>query len=103
MPTYEYVCRDCGNQVEVFQRITDEPLAVCEVCGGRLRKVFHPAGILFKGSGFYKTDSRAPVASGNGKKETTGSRESAKSGAESSGPADKSSGEKKSASKETSG
>ena len=88
----------------MFQRITDEPLAVCEVCGGRLRKVFHPAGILFKGSGFYKTDSRAPAASGNGKKEARASRESAKPGAESSGSADKSDGnESKSASKETSG
>src|SRR5919204_3487705 len=85
MPTYEYVCQSCGTHVEVFQRFNDEPLTECGVCGGRLRKVFHPAGILFKGSGFYKTDSRAPAASGNGKKEARASRESAKSGAESSG------------------
>ena len=59
MPTYEYACQSCGNHLEVYQRFNDEPLTVCPVCGGPLRKVFHPAGILFKGSGFYATDSRA--------------------------------------------
>jgi putative FmdB family regulatory protein len=58
MPTYEYACQTCGNLLEVYQRFNDEPLTVCPVCGGPLRKVFHPAGILFKGSGFYATDSR---------------------------------------------
>ena len=58
MPTYEYVCRSCGTHVEVYQRFNDPPLTECGVCGGPLRKVFHPAGILFKGSGFYATDSR---------------------------------------------
>jgi putative FmdB family regulatory protein len=59
MPTYEYRCSDCGTLFEVFQRIDDDPLTVCENCGGKLRKVFHPAGIVFKGSGFYATDSRS--------------------------------------------
>ncbi len=59
MPTYEYACLSCGIHVEVYQRFSEEPLTVCGVCGGPLRKVFHPAGILFKGSGFYATDSRA--------------------------------------------
>jgi putative FmdB family regulatory protein len=59
MPTYEYVCVSCGTHVEVYQKFSDEPLSECGVCGGRLRKVFHPAGILFKGSGFYATDSRS--------------------------------------------
>lgn len=59
MPTYEYRCSECGFLFEAFQRIEEEPLTVCERCGGRLRKVFHPAGIVFKGSGFYATDSRA--------------------------------------------
>ncbi len=59
MPTYEYACTDCGQHVEVFQRFSDEPLTTCGVCGGPLRKVFHPAGILFRGSGFYSTDNRA--------------------------------------------
>ena len=58
MPTYEYVCRSCGRHVEVFQRFSEDALTTCEVCGGSLRKVFHPAGIHFKGSGFYATDSR---------------------------------------------
>jgi putative FmdB family regulatory protein len=63
MPTYEYACHSCGTHVEVYQRFSDEPLTVCGLCGGPLRKVFHPAGILFKGSGFYATDSRRSAAS----------------------------------------
>src|SRR5439155_18852953 len=59
MPPYEYACQSCGTHVEVFQRFNDAPLTECGVCGGLLRKVFHPAGILFKGSGFYVTDSRS--------------------------------------------
>ncbi len=59
MPTYEYECTSCGQHVEVFQRITEDPLTTCGACGGPLRKVFHPAGIVFKGSGFYSTDNRS--------------------------------------------
>jgi putative FmdB family regulatory protein len=66
MPTYEYVCRSCGTHVEVYQRFSDDPLTECGVCGGPLRKVFHPAGILFKGSGFYATDSRRASAGASG-------------------------------------
>ena len=58
MPTYQYACTDCGDKSEVVQRFTDDPLTVCAVCGGKLRKVFSPVGIVFKGSGFYRTDSR---------------------------------------------
>jgi putative FmdB family regulatory protein len=61
MPTYEYRCRDCGEPLEVVQSFTDDPLTVCPVCGGELRKVFQAVGIAFKGSGFYKTDSRKPA------------------------------------------
>jgi putative FmdB family regulatory protein len=64
MPTYEYECTVCGQQIEVFQRFSEDPLTTCGVCGGKLRKVFHPAGIVFKGSGFYATDSRAKASSG---------------------------------------
>ena len=64
MPTYEYECTVCGQHIEVFQRFSEDPLTICGVCGGKLRKVFHPAGIVFKGSGFYATDSRAKVSSG---------------------------------------
>ena len=58
MPTYQYTCRECGEQVEVVQKFTDDALTVCPACGGVLRKVFSPVGIVFKGSGFYRTDSR---------------------------------------------
>jgi putative FmdB family regulatory protein len=59
MPTYEYRCKDCGQHVEVVQSFSDDPLTECGTCGGELRKVFSPVGIVFKGSGFYKTDSRS--------------------------------------------
>jgi putative FmdB family regulatory protein len=58
MPTYEYVCMSCGHQIEVVQRFSDEPLRECPKCGGPLRRVFHPVGIVLKGSGFYSTDNR---------------------------------------------
>jgi len=58
VPTYQYVCTECGGQLEAVQKFTDDPLTVHEACGGRLRKVFSPVGIVFKGSGFYRTDSR---------------------------------------------
>ena len=59
MPTYEYACRSCGEHLEVVQSFKDEPLTECPGCNGELRKVFSPIGITFKGSGFYKTDSRS--------------------------------------------
>jgi putative FmdB family regulatory protein len=58
MPTYEYACTECGDRTEVVQSISDEPMTTCTVCGGALRKVFSPVGIVFKWSGFYRTDSR---------------------------------------------
>jgi putative FmdB family regulatory protein len=58
MPTYEYECQSCHQRVEAVQRFTDPALTVCEHCGGELRKVFSAVGVVFKGSGFYKTDSR---------------------------------------------
>lgn len=58
MPTYEYACKQCGEHLEVVQSFQDEPLRECPRCGGELRKVFGSIGIVFKGSGFYKTDSR---------------------------------------------
>ena len=68
MPTYQYACTDCGDRTEVVQKFTDDALSVCTTCGGKLRKVFSPVGIVFKGSGFYRTDSRngstVPAADG---------------------------------------
>jgi putative FmdB family regulatory protein len=58
MPTYEYACTRCGQHIEVVQSMSDSPLTQCGACGGPLRKVFAPIGIVFKGSGFYRTDSR---------------------------------------------
>ena len=58
MPTYEYACKKCGEHLEVVQSFKDDPLTKCPNCKGELRKVFGNVGIVFKGSGFYKTDSR---------------------------------------------
>lgn len=66
MPTYEYVCRACGHHLEVVQKFSDAPLDTCERCHGELRKKFSAAGIIFKGSGYYVTDTRA----GDGKSAT---------------------------------
>ena len=61
MPVYEYACKACGHHLEVSQSFKDEPLTECPVCGGQLRKVFHSIGVVLKGSGFYRTDSRLPA------------------------------------------
>jgi len=58
MPTYEYACKACDYHFDVVQSFTDDPITVCPKCGGEVRKVFGSVGIVFKGSGFYKTDSR---------------------------------------------
>jgi len=90
MPTYEYRCRECGHELEVVQSFTDDSLTECPVCAGELRKVFHPVGISFKGSGFYKTDARsASKKSGDGEKakpsESTGDSSSSKGESKSKG------------------
>jgi len=63
MPTYEYRCKECGEGLEVVQSFSDDPLDTCPSCGGPLRKVFAAPGIAFKGSGFYKTDSKGKSSS----------------------------------------
>jgi putative FmdB family regulatory protein len=80
VPTYQYACTDCAEPLEVVQKFSDDALTVCPSCGGRLRKVFSPVGIVFKGSGFYRTDSRKDqksaepaLASANGKSGDGGS------------------------------
>ena len=65
MPTYDYQCRSCGTVTEVIHAMTADGPTVCELCGGALRRVLYPAGIIFKGSGFYRTDSRASTGSGD--------------------------------------
>ena len=86
MPTYEYACRDCGEHIEVVQSFRDEPLSVCPACGGTLRKVFSPVGVVLKGSGFYRNDSRpAPKSESGGEKsggeKAGGDKSDTKSGA----------------------
>jgi putative FmdB family regulatory protein len=59
VPTYQYACTECGHAFEQVQSFTDDALTVCPECSGRLRKVFNAVGVVFKGSGFYRTDSRS--------------------------------------------
>ena len=79
MPTYEYRCRECGELLEVVQSFSDDPLTECPRCSGPLRKVFNSVGISFKGSGFYKNDSRSKSSSASSSKSTSSSESSASS------------------------
>jgi putative FmdB family regulatory protein len=94
VPTYQYTCTECGEPLEAVQKFSDEPLTVCPACGGRLRKVFSPVGIVFKGSGFYRTDSRksataaAPATKDKDKSPAESSSSTSDSGS-SNGTADK--------------
>jgi putative FmdB family regulatory protein len=90
VPTYQYACTACDERLEVVQKFTDDPLTVCSECGGKLRKLYSAFGIVFKGSGFYRTDSRngsgSNGSSGNGSggngsessKPDTGTKDAAK-------------------------
>ena len=99
MPTYQYACKEsaCGHRFEAVQSFSDDPLTSCPVCQGQVRKVFSAVGVVFKGSGFYRTDSREPVkaaakngsATENGsgaKKAESSSSSSSDSSASGSGP-----------------
>ena len=66
MPTYQYSCNDCGHFFEIQQSFSDDSLSVCPECEGRLRKVFNAVGVVFKGSGFYRNDSRPKAAAESG-------------------------------------
>ena len=77
MPTYDYQCRACGTVTELIHSMLESGPTECEVCGGELRRVLYPTGIIFKGSGFYRTDSRAPASASAG----TASGESSSGGA----------------------
>lgn len=63
MPTYGYRCEAKGHEFEIFQSMTDDPLSKCQICGSPVRRIFYPVGIVFKGPGFYKTDSRGGSSS----------------------------------------
>lgn len=90
MPTYEYRCSDCGHGFEQVQKFSDDPLETCPECGGQLRKVFGSVGIVLKGSGFYKTDSRSsssaatPPGPSSSSSSSEGGSSSSKSGSSSS-------------------
>ncbi|ORV83000.1 FmdB family transcriptional regulator [Mycobacterium interjectum] len=79
MPTYSYACTECGDRFDAVQAFTDDALTTCEKCSGRLRKLFNSVGVVFKGSGFYRTDSRSDgkksKSSTNGSSGDTGSSE----------------------------
>ena len=85
MPTYQYRCTTCGHDLEAVQKFTDASLTECPNCGGSLRKVFNAVGVVFKGSGFYRTDSRNGGSNGNGSgsPEKVGAGEKSKSDSES--------------------
>ena len=86
MPTYQYACTDCEHAFEQVQSFSDDALTECPQCEGRLRKLFNAVGVVFKGSGFYRTDSRADArkSAGSGSSESS-TKSPAKSGSESSG------------------
>jgi putative FmdB family regulatory protein len=109
VPTYQYACTDCADRLEVVQKFTDDPMTVCPSCGGKLRKIFSPVGIVFKGSGFYRTDSRASQkstepagASANGSSDSKSSDSKKADGASSSSDKSSSNGDKKSGDKASS-
>ncbi|MGK5641226.1 FmdB family zinc ribbon protein [Streptomyces sp. URMC 126] len=93
MPTYQYQCTECGEGLEAVQKFTDDALTVCPSCDGRLKKVFSAVGIVFKGSGFYRNDSRgssssstpASSSSSSSKTSSTASSSASTSGSSSSG------------------
>jgi len=86
MPLYEYECANCRNHFEVRQRMVDDPITVCPTCGGPTKRVLYPAGIIFKGSGWYVTDSRKPDSSASEKTSSETKTESSSSTTSSSAP-----------------
>ena len=102
MPTYEYLCKTCGHRFETWQKMTDDPLTTCPTCGASIRRVLFPAGVVFKGSGFYKTDHRNGASTessakdeskstSDGNKTETASAASESNGSKESKPAESSS------------
>jgi putative FmdB family regulatory protein len=114
MPTYEYLCKTCGHRFETWQKMSDEPLTVCPNCGAAIHRVLFATGVVFKGSGFYSTETRAqpsetgasetsatPAASANGASDGKDTPAKADAPAASSSTASTDSGTKASASKES--
>lgn len=103
MPTYEYVCRSCEHRFEQWQKMADDPLEICPECGGHIRRVLYPAGVVFKGSGFYTTDHSASGSNGHNHKqeEPAASTEAKPAGDSPSSTSSSSSGETKAAASTT--
>ncbi len=76
MPTYQYACTECGHEFEAVQKFSDSALTECPNCTGKLRKVFSAVGVVFKGSGFYRTDSRSSTGSSSSSSSSTSSSSS---------------------------
>ena len=102
MPTYEYACTACGERLEAKQSFTDPPLETCPVCGGKLRKLFSPVGIVFKGSGFYATDAKKKSGSSAGSSGSSSAKDSSSEQKKSSSGSDKKSSDKASTSSSSS-
>ncbi|MCC5478805.1 FmdB family zinc ribbon protein [Streptomyces barringtoniae] len=83
MPTYQYQCTECGDGLEAVQKFTDDALTECPNCGGRLKKVFSAVGIVFKGSGFYRNDSRGSTSSSSPASKSSGTSSSGSASSES--------------------
>jgi len=79
MPTYQYACTECGHSFEQFQSFSEDALTVCPECDGRLRKLYNAVGVVFKGSGFYRTDSRADASASTPASSSTGTGTSSSS------------------------
>jgi putative FmdB family regulatory protein len=91
MPTYQYACTECGHSFEQFQSFSEDALTVCPQCDGRLRKLYNAVGVVFKGSGFYRTDSRSDSASSTPASSSTGAGASSSSTPSTSSPSSSSS------------
>ncbi len=103
MPTYQYSCTECGHFFEIVQSFSEDSLTVCPECEGRLRKVFNAVGVVFKGSGFYRNDSRAAQSSADPAAKTSSSNGSSDSSGGDSGGASKSDTKSTSSSKASDG
>jgi putative FmdB family regulatory protein len=103
VPTYQYACTTCGHQLEAVQSFADEPLTHCPACSGRLRKLFSAVGIVFKGSGFYRNDSRVTAADGDGSPSTPAKKGARGDGSSSAPAKERASGDGSSSSDSSSG
>ncbi|TXG90208.1 FmdB family transcriptional regulator [Rhodococcus rhodnii] len=91
MPTYSYACTECDNRFDIVQKFTDDSLTTCPECSGKLRKLFNSVGIVFKGSGFYRTDSRGGGSSSESATSDSGSKSSTSASSSDSGSSSSSS------------